>query len=98
MDAADYCYAGMFRNCSNIEFAPRLKNRTLATRCYYRMFDGCSKLHYINSYATDISASYCTYQWVRGVAESGIFVKDSKMSSWSTGISGIPDGWTVQNS
>lgn len=98
MDAADYCYAGMFSNCSNIEYAPRLKNRTLATRCYYRMFDGCSKLRYINSYATDISASYCTYQWVRGVAESGIFVKDSKMSSWSTGISGIPQGWTVQNS
>lgn len=97
MDAADYCYAGMFSNCSNIEYAPRLMNITLATRCYYRMFDGCSKLRYINSYATDISASYCTYQWVRGVAESGIFVKDSKMSSWTTGDNGIPNGWTVQN-
>lgn len=98
MDAADYCYAGMFSNCSNIEYAPKLMNKTLATRCYYRMFDGCSKLRYIISYATDISASYCTYQWVRGVAASGIFVKDAKMSSWTTGDNGIPANWTVQNS
>ena len=98
IDAADYCYAGMFRNCSNIEYAPKLMNRTLASRCYYRMFDGCSKLRYINSYATDISASYCTYQWVRGVAKSGTFIKDAKMSSWTTGDNGIPANWTVQNS
>ena len=59
------------------------------------MFDGCTKLNYIITYATDISASYCTYQWVRGVAESGTFIKDSKMTSWTTGDSGIPNGWTV---
>lgn len=95
--AADYCYAGMFSNCSNIEYAPKLMNETLATRCYYRMFDGCSKLRYIISLATDISASYCTYQWVRGVAKSGTFIKDAKMSSWTTGDNGIPANWTVQN-
>lgn len=96
MVAADYCYAGMFRNCSNIEYAPKLMNNTLATRCYYRMFDGCSKLSFIISYATDISASYCTYQWVRGVAKCGTFIKDYSMSSWTTGDNGIPANWTVQ--
>jgi hypothetical protein len=47
--------------------------------------------------ATDISATQCLSSWVYGVASSGTFVKNSAMTSLSSGASGIPKGWTVEN-
>lgn len=94
---ATKCYASMFRGCSNLTTAPILPATTLVERCYERLFDSCAKLKYIKCLATDISASMCTYYWVTGIAASGTFEKNSSMSSWTTGISGIPSGWTQQN-
>ena len=37
-----------------------------------------------------------TSNWVNGVASTGRFVKAANMKSWTTGTSGIPNGWTVQ--
>jgi hypothetical protein len=55
----------------------------------------CYNLQYIKCLATDISAGYCTYNWVQNVPSSGgVFVKKSG-TSWTTGDSGIPSGWTV---
>jgi hypothetical protein len=34
---------------------------------------------------------------VQGVASSGTFVKDTSMTGWTTGTSGIPNGWTVKH-
>jgi hypothetical protein len=59
------------------------------------MFSGCTSLNYIKCLATDISASDCTTIWVRNVAATGTFVKDSTMSDWETGNSGIPTDWEV---
>lgn len=59
------------------------------------MFSGCTSLNYIKCLATDIGASNCTLSWVSGVPASGTFVKNASMSSWTTGDSGIPIGWTV---
>lgn len=61
------------------------------------MFKGCSGLNYIKCLATNISASNCTNNWVDSVASSGTFVKNASMTSWTTGASGIPTGWTVQD-
>ena len=61
------------------------------------MFAWCNLLNYIKCLATDISASNCTTGWVDGVAASGTFIKDTNMTSWTTGANGIPSGWTVQN-
>ena len=47
--------------------------------------------------ATDISAEGCTDGWVQGVATNGTFIKADSMTDWTTGIDGIPSGWTVQN-
>jgi len=68
---------------------------TLGANCYSHLFDGCSNLNYITCYATDISASNCTDSWVNGVAASGTFVKNTAMTNWTTGTSGVPSGWTV---
>ena len=93
---ADGCYQSMFNGCTSLTTAPELPATTLATQCYQGMFQGCTSLNYIKCLATDISASNCTYFWVDGIASTGTFVKNA-MTSWATGTSGIPTGWTVQD-
>ena len=61
------------------------------------MFYRCSSLNSIKCLATNISARKCTSNWVSGVASTGTFVKNSNMTSWTTGINGIPSGWTVED-
>jgi hypothetical protein len=46
--------------------------------------------------ATNITATKCLNNWVSNVSATGTFVK-SKDATWSvTGVSGIPEGWTVE--
>ena len=94
---ANYCYGNMFEYCTSLTTAPELPATTLASGCYQRMFDSCTNLNYIKCLATDISAYLCTSNWVDVVASSGTFVKAPNMTSWTTGTSGIPTGWTVQD-
>ena len=92
---ADGCYFSMFYGCTSLTTAPELTATTLTSNCYSHMFDNCTKLNYIKCLATDISASACLSNWVTNVASSGTFVKATSMTSWPTGTSGIPSGWTV---
>lgn len=59
------------------------------------MFAGCTNLNYVKCLATDISADYCTINWLDGVAATGTFKKATGMEDWTTGVDGIPTGWTV---
>ncbi len=92
---AEYCYANMFQGCTSLTSAPELLATTLIGWCYYYMFDGCNKLNYIKMLATDISASSCLTVWVQRVSSTGTFVKSAGVNI-STGFSGIPKNWTVQ--
>ena len=92
---ATYCYQGMFGGCTSLTVAPELPAMTLVESCYSFMFNGCSSLNYIKCLATNISASDCIWNWVGGVAATGTFVKNPNMTSWRTGTSGIPTGWTI---
>ena len=94
---ADYCYNQMFRGCTGLTVAPELPATTLAAGCYRNMFWDCKKLDHITMLATDISAPDCLNQWVSGVASTGTFTKAAAMTSLTTGVSGIPEGWTVKN-
>ena len=94
---ASNCYGSMFQNCSSLTTAPALPATTLANGCYQLMFYGCTSLNYIKCLATNISARNCTSNWVSGVASSGTFVKAANMTSWTTGASGIPSDWVVQD-
>ena len=94
---ADGCYSAMFNGCRSLTTAPELPATTLAQNCYSYMFGDCASLNYIKCLATDISASDCTSNWVINVPSTGTFVKNPKMTSWGTGDSGIPNGWTVQD-
>ena len=94
---ASSCYRNMFYNCTSLTTAPELPATTLESQCYQFMFAGCTSLNYIKCLATNISASNCTDSWVDGVASTGTFVKAPSMTSWTTGTSGIPANWTVED-
>ena len=96
---ASCCYYNMFYKCTSLTEAPELPATTLAEACYREMFSGCSKLNKITMLATDISAADCLNQWLYNVSSKGTFIKAAEMneSSFTTGESGIPSGWTVVN-
>ena len=94
---AKSCYSGMFSGCTSLKTAPELPATTLANYCYQYMFNKCTKLNYIKCLATNISATNCTSNWVSGVSSTGTFVKAPSMASWTTGVSGIPTRWTIEN-
>ena len=94
---APYCYYAMFHGCDGLTTAPELPATTLAEGCYLWMFLNCKKLDNITMLATDISAPDCLGEWVDGVASTGTFTKAAAMTTLTTGVSGIPEGWTVKN-
>lgn len=94
---AKNCYATMFADCSNLSTMPELPATALVEGCYGGMFGGCTNLNYIKCLATDISATGCTQIWLDNVSPTGTFVKNPNMSSWTTGTSGIPTNWAVQD-
>jgi hypothetical protein len=97
MTLAENCYQSMFYGCTSLTTAPELPATVLAEHCYELMFDRCSSLNYIKCLATDISAIDCTNGWVDIEARTGTFVKHPNMNNWTTGIRGIPRGWTVED-
>ena len=93
---AESCYFEMFYGCTSLTTAPELPATALADYCYHYMFNGCTNLNYIKAmFTTKPSATYTQF-WVRGVASTGTFVKNSAATWNVTGNNGIPSGWTVQ--
>ena len=97
MTLAEECYRSMFGECTSLAKSPVLPATTLVTRCYQSMFYGCTTLNEVTCLATDISAAYCVTAWLSGVSPTGTFYKDSTMTSWPSGASGIPTNWTTIN-
>lgn len=92
----NYCYAGMFAG-TDFTTAPVLPATTLAEGCYCSMFDSNSNLNQVTMLATEISAEKCLDNWLNGVSSTGTFTKAAEMESLTTGVSGIPEGWTIIN-
>ena len=94
---ATSCYRNMFYDCRQLQTAPVLPAEILVESCYQSMFGSCTILNYVKCLAKNIDAELCTTNWLKGVNSSGTFVKASGMTGWSSGESGIPAGWTVEN-
>ena len=92
----EHCYERLFWNQTYILGAPVLPATTLVDWCYYEMFEGCSSLDLVTCYATDISATSCLTNWLRDVSPTGTFYKDAN-TTWPSGSSGIPSGWTIED-
>ncbi len=90
---ANTCYAWMFENCTELTIAPGLNASELKTDCYRGMFNGCVKLMVVRCLA-DTFANGSTTLWLQDVIAHGTFYKDPN-TTWTTGVSGIPEGWAV---
>lgn len=94
------CYTQMFYDCTSLVTAPEMPYAQKLSGSYYyaSMFKGCSSLNYIKALfnpGTNISSSSTdTFEWVDGVSAAGTFIKAAG-TTWPTGTSGIPTGWTV---
>lgn len=93
-------YDSMFRSCSNLLSSPELPAATLGIGAYddyfyQSMFRECSKLKYIKCLATNVDTRYFN-NWLYRASSTGTFVKDAN-TTWPSGTSGIPSGWTIQN-
>lgn len=89
------CYRYMFRNCSNLLRSPILPALKLPSYCYEYMFTACSDLAEITMLATDKSGSNCMLGWVSKVKSNGTFYKNKDATWTTTGVSGVPSGWTI---
>ena len=89
----------MFSDCTSLKESPELKAQTLSQYCYSMMFSRCTSLKKITCTASNLSAENALMDWVDGVptGSGGTFVKKNGVS-WPSGSSGIPSGWTVQQS
>lgn len=89
----EYCYYGMFRDCTGLSRSPIMADATASlsgkTKCYVEMFINCSGLYYVTCYSSRAEASYYL-NWLKGVQSQGTFVTNN--SSWQ---GNTPDGWTV---
>ena len=90
-----YVYKNMFYNCYKLDKSPILSATHIPANCYDQLFWNCSSLNEITCLATS-SDSNGTLHWVGNVSATGTFIKNAS-ASWSTGTSGAPSGWTIQN-
>lgn len=93
---ANSCYLQMFYDCTSLTTAPVLPATALVRYCYEAMFYGCTSLNYIKAMFTTTPGTSYTKNWVKYVAASGTFVKNSAATWTTTGVNGVPSGWTVQ--
>lgn len=86
-------YGNMFRDCTSLTTAPDLPSERITTRTYSAMFDGCTSLNSVKCLATNLPANSTGY-WLSDVSPTGTFYKKAGVE-WPSGVSGIPEGWTV---
>ena len=94
-ELASSCYNNMFSGCSQLTTAPVLPATTLVSTWYNYMFRGCTQLSSITCLATSGIGSSSSNSWVDGVASTGTFTKASGVTSWPSGMHGIPTNWAV---
>jgi len=93
---ANSCYYGMFQDCTSLTSAPELPATTLAGNyCYGYMFGNCTLLNYVKALATNSGIRF-NLNWLADVASNGTFVKHPD-ATWTSGVSGIPRSWTVED-
>ncbi|MBR3499830.1 MAG: leucine-rich repeat protein [Bacteroidales bacterium] len=97
MTLANKCYKYMFGGCLSLEGPITLPAPELKTECYNNMFNGASLLNSVVCLATDHSATDCTKDWLKNVSATGTFVRPSGIIWATESTSGIPTGWTPQD-
>lgn len=90
------CYNGMFKGCTSLTTAPVLPATHIDMYSYGDLFNGCRLLNYVEVYAEDLGTYNAGFNnWLLNVSPTGTFKKSANMTSFPSGASGIPSGWTV---
>lgn len=91
-------YNEMFLNCYALEEAPVIYADDInSSGALNSMFKNCGNLEYVKAMFTTEPGSYCTADWMSGVAQTGVFVKNPEASWDVRGVNGVPTGWTIQD-
>lgn len=64
--SVNYCYQGMFYQCTNLTTAPALPATTLTIGCYWDMFNGCTSLTKAPELPATTLASNCYMYMFKG--------------------------------
>jgi hypothetical protein len=103
IDHGQSVFSKMFAGCTSLKKSPKLSNFynidiTSSSALCNNMFDGCTSLNYVACDAGDnFNYSNDFTSWLNNVSSTGIFYKNDNNTSWTSGPSGIPEGWTVKN-
>lgn len=103
---SNFAYMGMFSGCTSLEeveilatsvssITTPVSSETGNAGSLYNMFSGCTNLCNVFCNLKEIPTD-ATYNWLNGVAAEGKFVQ-SKDANWERGVSGIPEGWEVED-
>lgn len=88
---------GFMRNCTSLKTVTvDTYDETLPANAYQHLFRGCSGLETVICKAKNFETNTFS-DWFLDASATGTFIKD-KDTTWPTGNSGIPSGWTVKNS
>ena len=91
-NTTNYCYYGMFTNCSELKYAPILPATTLAQGCYFYMFNKCPNLTEVICLAID---GYTPNGWMDSTVNSnGAFIYDPNTTFDFTPSQDIPYNFT----
>lgn len=93
-------YESMFAQCTKLVNSPILVMNFEDygnTPNYAFMFSGCTSLTAITCLSSMAPTKYDnTSYWVEGVAQNGVFYRNSSASGWTMSHSGVPTDWTIQ--
>ena len=89
----------MFRQCNALTKVDldEWKITSAGNGAFQNLFFSCTGLNYVKCLDSNPASSINKYnKWLYNVPATGTFIKHPD-ATWSSGISGIPTGWTVKN-
>lgn len=91
---AEYCFNNMFGGCQNLQEVIINTTQTLPNGCFNNMFKGCSSLRRIE-YGCSSLGPDTNYNWVKDVANAGIWKNLTRYNYNTYGDSYIPTNWQI---
>jgi hypothetical protein len=91
------CYYQMFRECTSLSYIKCLAEDISATDCTFNWVENVPSSGGGDNSSESSSSSSSSSGSDAPIEGSGTFVKSASMYDWSFGISGIPDGWDVED-
>lgn len=88
------CFNSMFINCKNIIKVTLACQNNMSNGCFYNMFNGCSNLNRIEYGCLKLGTG-TNRNWVKGVANTGIWKNLTGKNYNTYGDSYIPTNWQI---